>query len=742
MANKFDRDDISRQVESLFQEEKYQEIIDLLLPLESCFTEGDKLYLDLADAYRFSGKYTESFRIYKEQADKNQDHYAEAMVGGLLIGEMGVKYNPVEALTYFKRASESDDSYTQTVVMEGMAILYEHGDGVNRDIPLSFKYYKKALELNESEELKETLENLKKKYPLTEDGEIDINVRKRSKIASFLLWCGIVLNVLLGLNFYFNIENLSATIASVCCALVYVLVLGWNKISFPLLVAMFGYGLPAYGLLMQAASTDNIDYIPLHGIMFANSIGSFFVLLSLLRRKEGFAHPWYSLLRIRDNGCGPIKRIMNVILVYGKGNAFKNGSPQMKNYNVWRYVGLALIVVLAIIAAWNVATMDMGMEIEWNCFNNSGMLTILSVIGFFLQFTKGMWVKSSYETYDVYEDQYGNVKKIEKNRDMLTTIEGNFLFPLLCHFLLYPLMIGIMLYYIIMGGFALLQGVMPYLLGLLVLASPFVYYRSTETLFLRKYRMILLVAITTVTALVYLSIGGVSLTNVFDVSSVSQKEIVQKPTWQKFIVANKADVNLRKSPDSNSPKLMEEEGEMDSYLVWSDVPKNEYGGGRKPYRLNNGKVAPVLSETGNWYEVLVQLPWANTVRAYIMKSLCKEVVPAPMKHVNFYKIPSGKFEGKYLYYDSGGVYAEPSSLSLGWETDGGYLFPKVYKHSFDNEGGQENYDFDQLTGKMIEQWFTPLMEIPVIGYTLYYYFGGEWPTTFYIDPETYPSELK
>ena len=180
MVNKLDRDDISRQVESLFQEEKYQEIIDLLLPLESCFTEGDKLYLDLADAYRFSGKYTESFRIYKEQADKNQDHYAEAMVGGLLIGEMGVKYNPVEALTYFKRASVSDDSYTQTVVMEGMAILYEHGDGVNRDIPLSFKYYKKALELNDREELKETLEKLKKKYPLTEDGEIDINVSNKN----------------------------------------------------------------------------------------------------------------------------------------------------------------------------------------------------------------------------------------------------------------------------------------------------------------------------------------------------------------------------------------------------------------------------------------------------------------------------------------------------------------------------------------------------------------------------------
>ena len=433
MTNKFNRDDVSRQVKSLLQEEKYQEIIDLLAPLESCFTDGDELYQDLAEAYHMMEKYTESFRIYKELADKHQDHYAEAMVGGYLGGEMGVKYNPVESLAYFKKASVSNDSYTQHMVCKGMAILYEHGAGVNRDIPLSFSYYKKAIELNDCEELRKSLEELKKKYPLTEDGEIDLKVRKRSKIATLLLWSGIILNFLLALNFYFNLENVPATIASVCCALVYILVLGWSKISFPLLVSMFVYGLPAYGLLIQAASTDNMDYVPLHGIMLANSIGSFFVLFSLLRRKEGFAHPWYSLLRISDNGCGPIKRCMNIILIYGQGEAFKNGSSQMKNYNVWRYVGLALIAVLAIIAAWNVAMMDMGMDIEWNCFNNSGLLTILSVIGFFLQFTKGMWVKSSYETYDVYEDQYGNVKKIEKNRDMLTTIEGNFLFPLLCH---------------------------------------------------------------------------------------------------------------------------------------------------------------------------------------------------------------------------------------------------------------------------------------------------------------------
>ena len=93
MTNIFDRENVSNQVDSFFQEEKYQEIIDLLAPLESKFTKADKLYYDLADAYRFLGKHTESFIIYKKMADNNQDHYAEAMVGGFLIGEMGAKYS-------------------------------------------------------------------------------------------------------------------------------------------------------------------------------------------------------------------------------------------------------------------------------------------------------------------------------------------------------------------------------------------------------------------------------------------------------------------------------------------------------------------------------------------------------------------------------------------------------------------------------------------------------------------------
>ena len=183
MMNQLDRDNLATQIQALRQEEKYQEIVGLLAPLVTSLKAGDTLFLDLAEAYHLLENYTEAFKIFKELADNHQDHYAEAMIGGYFGAGMGVAPNPVESIAYFRKASVSNDPDTQHTVCKGMAVLYEHGFGVNRDIPLSFKYLKKALDIYNSEDLEESLENLKKKYPLTEDGEIDLKVRKRSKIA-------------------------------------------------------------------------------------------------------------------------------------------------------------------------------------------------------------------------------------------------------------------------------------------------------------------------------------------------------------------------------------------------------------------------------------------------------------------------------------------------------------------------------------------------------------------------------
>ncbi len=201
---------------------------------------------------------------------------------------------------------------------------------------------------------------------------------------------------------------------------------------------------------------------------------------------------------------------------------------------------------------------------------------------------------------------------------------------------------------------------------------------------------------------------------------------VQLPAWKKFVVVGD-NVNLRKAPDANSPRLMEEQGEMDSQFVWENE-MNTYDMPRSPFRVRNNVACPVLSETEEWYEIRVQMGWgyddAFTETVYVMKKFCKEVVPQSASNPYFYKIPKGKYKGKYLYYDRGGMYAMPSSMTLGWEIDGGYVFPRSFKHEFANDGGSEEYDFSQLTDDMLEEWFGEKIKNPIQEYHLYYNFPG------------------
>lgn len=238
-----------------------------------------------------------------------------------------------------------------------------------------------------------------------------------------------------------------------------------------------------------------------------------------------------------------------------------------------------------------------------------------------------------------------------------------------------------------------------------------------------------------------------SFVNISDTLSTLDKRIVRRPIWLKFITSKGVDVSVYKYPNADSPILLEEEveGYMGSYLVWSDESPHKFSEGRKPYYLNNNltQVCPVLAETEKWYEVLVQLPWTNnTVKAYVLKDLCKEISPKPMDNAKFYKISNGKYKGKYLYYYNGIAAVEWSYIALGWEIDGGYLFPKEFIHILNennpDDAVPEHYDFSQLTNETIEQWFNSLTEKPIIEYTVYYNFGGEWPTIFDIDLTVYP----
>ena len=168
---------------------------------------------------------------------------------------------------------------------------------------------------------------------------------------------------------------------------------------------------------------------------------------------------------------------------------------------------------------------------------------------------------------------------------------------------------------------------------------------------------------------------GISMCGGGDDSNVE----AQLPNWKKFVKVKTGDVNLRKAPDADSPKLMEQQNEMDSELVWSDAPENEYGSSRSPYHLRAGQVCPVVSETSEWYEI--SIPHLGT-KAYMLKKFGQEVTPEPVKDMDYpyYNIREifgdedvSWFVLSHIGYDSG---EREVFMKLGFKKDNAYIFNK------------------------------------------------------------------
>lgn len=692
----FNREGIFEKAARFYEEEKFRDLIELLRPQEALLGADDDLCWMLADSYRLTNKHKEAYVLYKKIADATNDHFAEAITGFYLVVGDGVKPNAVEALAYLKKGSESDNPDAQYLVLYGMGMLYDRGAGVSRDIPKAYDYYRRAREINETEPLVASIESLEQRYPLSSHtGEIKLGTRKRSGFATLFLWLGILGNLVLGLNMYFNIEMLAPAVVSGCCILIYLLVLMWTRISFYLMATLVVAGLPSVALLNQAIAAGD-EGGAYWGFVFANSILSFLILFALLKRKKGYAHPWYSLLRIRDNGCGPVKRLTNIILAYGEGDSFKNGAPMMQVFNTLRYVALLALLFLAAYAAYGAATTEMNIEVEWNCFENSTMYSILCVIGFFAQFAKGMWVKSSYETYNVYEDEYGNVKKVEKDHDMMNTIEGSFLFPLLSHLLIIPMAIGAVFYYIIMAAFALIQGVVPYLLAAVILGSLVLFYKATSGLILRKFRMALLAVVTALFAFVYMLVASATLGDSFapDVEAVAK--------YDRFVECTTHGVNLRKEPSTSSSKPYIIIDSCDESLYWEQNPSSAV------YQLRKGDILPVIDEVGDWYKVKVR-----NIEAHVMKRFCKQVSYSDVTEVlsaqsagNWYKQrlvkrDAGKYKNLYVYFtdnDMDGV----TTFYLGQEVKGCIVFTHTATHAWGDWIKSTSYGMDYATDALVD----------------------------------------
>ncbi len=390
---------------------------------------------------------------------------------------------------------------------------YMAGLGTHKDVCLAKQYFEKAKQEGLEEDVKGFLDELSARYPFTNQNEIDLKVRKRSKWASFLLWATMLCS---GVQTYI-LWGFDQKIYSIFCGfitLTCLLTLGWQKIGGYLLLFMlivgFGTGIYSFASMFMITDRSAIDNTFITSIL----IGfwcfwiSFFILLSLQKRRHGYALAWCSLMKTRDDGRNMIKKLMDKLLVYGTGPQYLSDSVQTRKVRIMSVCFIALSFVVALFAGWGMAMQDLDFDIEWNCFESPTLYVTLCIIGFFLQFSKKLYTHASYDTYDVYKDDYGKVKKIEKNNDILTVVEGQIIMPILAHLLIYPMIIGAIMYYLIMIGFAFIQGIMPFIFGGLIIASVYLLYLISKRLLARKYR----VGLISFATLFFLFVYGIIIT--------------------------------------------------------------------------------------------------------------------------------------------------------------------------------------------------------------------------------------
>lgn len=106
--------------------------------------------------------------------------------------------------------------------------------------------------------------------------------------------------------------------------------------------------------------------------------------------------------------------------------------------------------------------------------------------------------------------------------------------------------------------------------------------------------------------------------------------VLKAPKWEKFVKINTENINVRKAPNANSPKLMSRGS--DWYLELSWRAQREF----EPFHFDVGAVLPVLKETPEWYclyfddQCYAQL--RGSYEVYVMKKFCTEVTPVAMSN--------------------------------------------------------------------------------------------------------------
>lgn len=622
----------------LMESGEFQPTIDILLEyLKQSPNDYEAQFL-LSRAYTGINDFNNSFVWCKKAADEGKLLAAYALLALHYCEGVGVKKSGPDTLYYIKLAEESDDPIVWNSINLCKGIMYWQGVGVDKNVPLAYSHFKKV---NGIELADEYIKVIEENYPINNDGKIDLKQHKRSKWATFMLWMTLLGGSSTLISSYATFSQGTGTIMNIIISAMFfifpIFVLLWKKWAFWGMVSVTVL-LPLIMLVDHSILSDDEAMI---FIYISNLFFSLLSLLTLLIRRKGYCNPLCALTGKEDIGSHPIRRVFGSFLCYGEGEEYKLDSHQTKVFSNILYAGSAIMVLLSVWAAWNIAQKSFGLGVEWNIFKSSGLWTFFSVIGFFLQFFN--WQHTSFE--HVTEVTYADgSKKRYKSMDIIDNMEGSFLWPLISHLVLIPAMYGAIMYYILMVCLALIGSIMPYVLALLVIGSVYLYYILGTRMKQRKFRIALLITMSVLFALAYIGFAG-NLT--FDSANENNVESIEE---KHFVRCTGNGVNLREQPNTSSAKLFIEASDSGRMIFMKDATDSSFS----PYQLYDMHIVQLLSEEGEWYNIQV-----NGVSAYAMKEFFTTVYPATIEEGlernqwmkrHLVERTSGKYKNYWLYY--------------------------------------------------------------------------------------------
>lgn len=237
-------------------------------------------------------------------------------------------------------------------------------------------------------------------------------------------------------------------------------------------------------------------------------------LAALYQIKVGDVPYWNMIIGEPNSTTTLIEKIKNFFNKSTNQSSDNDISKSIKIGNIIVSIFVVLIVAL-LIYAWG----KVDFKIQWNMFA-SGMLPIVYIIGLCITIFNPIPTLTSWL---VYKDPHtGKELGRKKDYDIIEVLFNTFVYPFLMRFIFYPLVAAAIIYYPIMGVFALIEAIIPILFIIIIVAiipAYLIYSKIIPTLsnkkFISKFAPFIVIALVSIITLVWLQNTDNKLSNYF-----------------------------------------------------------------------------------------------------------------------------------------------------------------------------------------------------------------------------------